>query len=193
MEIEAKVRPKNLSKLRSSLKSAGAVFKGRGLEKNWLFDHPEQALAATDKLLRLREDIRVSLTFKGPRQNSQFKKREEIEIEFPDTSSARSLLEAVGFIHWFYYEKFRETWKLGSATIVVDELPQLGVFVEVEAETDAEVEAVVRKLKLPRKYISSTYVELLVESAKQTQKYTGAFRFPPEYESVLGFTDADSK
>ncbi|MBI4832523.1 MAG: CYTH domain-containing protein, partial [Candidatus Lindowbacteria bacterium] len=62
MEIEAKVRLKNPSKLRASLKSAGATFVGRTLEKNWLYDHPEGTLGRADKLLRLREDRRVLLT-----------------------------------------------------------------------------------------------------------------------------------
>lgn len=185
MEIEAKVRLKNPVALRAALTSAGATFEGRVLERNWLYDHPERSLAAADKLLRLRESRRVSLTFKGPRHESEYKKREELEIEFPDASSAASLLKAVGFVMWFYYEKMRETWKLGAAEVVLDELPHLGLFVEIEAPTEAEIEEVVRKLKLPHDYITSTYVEMLDELAPQPGKRVREFKFPSGHESAL--------
>jgi adenylate cyclase class 2 len=185
MEIEAKVRVKDPVALRASLSSAGATFEGRVLERNWLYDHPERTLARADKLLRLRQDRRVSLTFKGPRHQSEYKKREELEIEFPDASSATSLLKAVGFVMWFYYEKMRETWRLGSSEVVLDELPSLGLFVEIEGPTEAEIEEVVRKLKLPRDYITSTYVEMLDELPAQADKRFREFTFPSGHESAL--------
>ena len=59
MEIEAKVKLKDPSKLRAILKSAGARFEGRVLEKNWLYDHRERTLGKKDKMLRLREEEKV--------------------------------------------------------------------------------------------------------------------------------------
>jgi adenylate cyclase class 2 len=184
IEIEAKVKLENPAKLRGLLKSAGAKYEGRALEKNWLYDHPERTLARNDKLLRLREKEKVSLTFKGPRERSEYKKREEMEICFPDASSARSLLEAVGFSQWFYYEKIRETWRLEASEIVLDELPGLGLFVEVEAPSDKEVEAIRKRLKLPREYINESYVELLQRLAKGPQGKLD-FRFPQDHQSTL--------
>ncbi len=186
MEIEAKVKLKNLAKVRTSLNSAGATCEGRVLERNWLYDHPERTLAKVDKLLRIREDVRATLTFKGPRQQSEYKKREELEIEFPSALSARALLESRGFITWFYYEKIRETWKLGPSEIVLDELPHVGLFVEVEALNEREVDAIIKKLNLPRDYISTTYVEMLKEFASCSNMNTQEFKFPPEYEFSLG-------
>lgn len=186
MEIEAKVKLKNPSKVRASLKSARATCEGRVLEKNWLYDHPERTLARIDKLLRIREDQRVTLAFKGPRQQSEYKKREELEIEFPTAMSARALLESIGFVRWFYYEKIRETWKLGLSEIVLDELPHLGLFVEVEAPNEGGVDEIVKKLKLPHDYISTTYVELLREFAARLKMNIHEFKFPPEHEFALG-------
>ena len=185
MEIEAKIRLKNHQKLRASLKSVGATFITRSLEKNWLYDYPDRALAKADKLLRLREDGRVYFTFKGPRQKSEYKEREEIEFDFPDGSSARSLCENIGFRRWFYYEKNRETWKLGDCEVVIDELPELGIFVEIEGPTKPEIEDAIKKLKLPRKYIATTYVEMLQDHAAETNRKTHEFRFPPKHKSIL--------
>lgn len=176
---------KNPSKLREQLKTVGANFEGRCLEKNWLFDHRDRTFANADKLLRLREDRRITLTFKGPRQDSQFKKREEIELEFPFGAPAHSLLGAIGMVQWLYYEKLRETWRLGPAEIVLDELPELGLFVEIEAPTEAEIEDMVRKLKLPRRYITSTYVQMLLEQGKRPGGYSQEFRFSPDHRFML--------
>ncbi len=187
MEIEVKIRLKKPTKLRSSLKSAGATFEGRVLEKNWLYDYSDRILVRTDKVLRVREDRRGYVTFKGkgPRQESEYKEREELEIEFPDASSARALLKSVGFLKWLYYEKIRETWLLEDCEIVLDELPGLGIFVEIEASSKEKIDKVVKKLKLPRKYISTTYVEMLQEHAASADTHTQEFKFPTHYASIL--------
>ena len=193
MEIEAKVKLKNPSKVRASLNSAGATCKGRVLEKNWLYDHPERTLTKVDKLLRIREDQRVTLAFKGPRQQSEYKKREELEIEFPGASAVRSLLESIGFVTWFYYEKIRETWKLDQSEIVLDELPHLGLFVEVEAPNEGGVDEIIKKLKLPRDYISTTYVEMLREFANRSNMSVQEFKFQPQHEFVLGTPESETR
>ncbi len=189
MEREAKIRLKDPVKLRSTLESASAEFDGRVLERNWLFDHAERSLARKDKLLRLREAEKVYLTFKGPRQQSELKVREELQLEFPDTASARALLDAVGFNQWFYYEKIRETWRLGRCEIVLDELPQLGLFVEIEGPNDEEIEAVRKRLKLPREYINVSYVELLSSLSPGSRDSLMHFSFPSDYDSILRVSD----
>jgi adenylate cyclase class 2 len=185
MEIEVKVKLKSPSRLRSLLKSAGATFKGRALEKNWLYDYPDRTLSRTDRLLRVREDRRVRLTFKGPRLESEYKEREEIEFEFPDISSAGSLLHSIGFVKWFYYEKVRETWELDRCKITIDELPELGLFAEIEGPSREEIAATVKKLKLPRRYVAETYVELLQEYSQKANISGCDFRFVPRHVSVL--------
>jgi predicted adenylyl cyclase CyaB len=185
MEIEAKVRLKKPSKLRASLKSVGAIYIGRTLEKNWLYDYPERGLMRADKLLRVRQDVRTILTFKGPREQSEFKKREELQMEFPDVSHAKSLLEAVGFVSWFYYEKIRETWRLGACEVVLDDLPELGLFVEVEAATTDGIESVIKKLKLKRELISLSYVELFQDLLTHTNRRAAEFKFSPGFKSEL--------
>jgi len=125
------------------------------------------------------------MTFKGPRENSDFKKREEMEIEFPDLPKARSLLDAVGFIVWFYFEKYRETWKLDPCEVVLDELPILGLYVEIEGPNEEEITKVVKRLKLPRHFISDTYVELLSDYSKKSASNVADFVFPSDYEAIL--------
>ena len=186
MEIEAKIKLKSPSRLRALLKSAEAECEGLTLEKNWLYDYPDHSLFRTDKLLRLRQDQSVRVTFKGPRdEESDLKSRQEIEFELPELPKAQSLIESLGFDTWFYYEKYRETWKLEGCEVVLDELPTLGLYVEIEGPNDEEILKAVKRLKLPRKYIAKTYVELLQEYSKTRHASSLAFKFPAEHESVL--------
>jgi len=186
MEIEAKIKLKSPSRLRALLKSAHAECEGLVLEKNWLYDYPDRTLTKGDKLLRLRYDEEVLLTLKGPREEeSEYKKREETEFVFPDFSMAQSLLEAIGFIKWFYYEKYRETWRLDPCEVVLDELPELGLYVEIEGPSDDEIAKAIKRLKLPRRYISDTYVDLLQEHSRRSETHTLDFRFPPDHQPML--------
>ena len=185
MEIEAKIKLKSPSRLRSLLKSADAECGGLILEKNWLYDYPDRGLRKTDKLLRLRQDQRVFMTFKGPREESEFKRREEMVIEFPDVPKAQSLLESVGFLVWFYFEKYRETWKLEPCEVVLDELPMLGLYVEIEGPNEEEISKVIKRLKLPRHYIAESYVELLKEHSRKSASNAVDFVFPSDHQSIL--------
>lgn len=187
MEIEAKLRLKNPAKIRSRLKSLNADCAGSVLEKNWLFDHRERILAREDRLLRVRESGRVYLTYKGPRLQTRYKEREEIEIEFPNAAAGCALLRSVGFVRWFYYEKMRETWRLGSCEIVLDELPELGIFIEIEGPSAEEIDATIKKLKLSRRdRLQSTYVELFDEHTKQKDGDRNEFSFAPDHKYSLG-------
>jgi predicted adenylyl cyclase CyaB len=186
MEIEAKIKLKSPSRLRALLKSAEAERQGLVLERNWLYDYPDRSLVRSDRALRLRQDQRVILTFKGPRdEESIYKSREEREFEFPELPRAHSLLESLGFASCFYYEKYRESWKLEACEVVLDELPTLGLYVEIEGSNDEDVAKTVKRLKLPRKYITQTYVELLQEHSGAHQTRNLEFRFPPDHQSIL--------
>ncbi len=186
MEIEAKIKLKSPSRLRALLRSANALNESDvTLERNWLYDYPDRTLARVNKLLRLRQDNRVILTFKGPLQESEYKEREEIEFQFPELPKAKSFLQAIGFIKWFYYEKYRETWKLGDCEVMIDELPELGLYVEIEGPGAEEISGVVKRLKLPRHFVTDTYVGLLQEHSRQSETHTQNFSFPPEHRSAL--------
>jgi adenylate cyclase class 2 len=185
MEIEAKIKLKSPSRVRSLLRSADAECDGLILEKNWLYDYPDRALAKRDKLLRLRQDQRLIMTYKGPREDSKLKKREEMEIEFPDLPRAQSLLESVGFIKWFYFEKYREVWRLDPCVVLLDELPILGLYVEIEGPNEEEINKAVKRLKLPRRYITDSYVELLKEYSGESGSNAVDCAFPSEYRSIL--------
>ena len=149
MEVEVKFHLTDLKALDEKLRFLGAeVSKARVFERNLRFDTPDGRLRAAGQVLRLREDSRFRLTFKGPALADQpVAVRSEIEFTVGDLAEARRFLEALGYDVSVIYEKFRTTYSLESAEIVLDEMP-FGGFCEIEACNAQEVERVANKLGL---------------------------------------------
>jgi len=136
LEIEIKLRlPDSLGKIRRILREQGfRIVKRRSLETNVLFDNVKHSLRKHGKLIRIRRVGGHSLlTFKGPSMRSKHKKREEIEIDFPDADRLQEILDQIGFHPVFRYEKYRTEYAAHSATgkVMLDETP-IGNFLEIE-------------------------------------------------------------
>jgi adenylate cyclase class 2 len=131
-EVEAKFILRHLADIRQRVLAAGGrLLTPRTLERNLRFDTPEGDLSATHQVLRLRQDSRITLTYK---RSQSAEERTEIELEVDDFRSAKAFLQALGFQIVFIYEKFRETFALDPTHVMLDELP-FGCFVEVEGPT----------------------------------------------------------
>ena len=140
LEVEVKFRVADLPTLRDRLLAAGAIQEhSRQFERNLRFDTPEEALRHADQLLRLRQDERVRLTFKGPTlqlEGSEAKVREEMEVTVDDFERLAAILGRLGFAPVQSYEKYRETFSLQGVEVVLDEMP-FGGFVELEGDEPA--------------------------------------------------------
>lgn len=109
----------------------------RTYELNLRFDTPQQALRRSGRVLRLRRDASMHLTYKGAGLiDSGALTRREIEFAVDDFEAARDLLLALGFEVSFVYEKYRQTYAVDRLRIMLDELPY-GSFVEIEGEVSA--------------------------------------------------------
>src|SRR5438045_3702848 len=117
MEIEAKMRLDDAAALLARLKEAGATSVGGVLETNTIFDTEDRTLLAADKALRVRSArdlesaaVHCTMTYKGPAQSGQVKSRDEIETSVGDADAAGRLLERLGFVRVFRFEKRRQSW-----------------------------------------------------------------------------------
>jgi adenylate cyclase class 2 len=136
-EIEAKFAVGHLEPIRRTLKRLAArQTRPRLQETNIRFDVPDGRLAQAGQVLRLRKNHETRLTFKAP--GPDFEHRHEIEVGLEDAAAAQQLLESLGFQPVFVYEKYRETFALPEAEVMLDELP-FGVFVEIEGRDLAHV------------------------------------------------------
>lgn len=141
-EIEKKYRvtAEETDRLRARLREVGAEARGAELEENTLFGGP--ALAPRGRVLRLRRvGGRAVLTYKERHASaSAVKRQREEETEVADPDALTAIFAALGFTPTLVYEKRRETWGLGGAEVVLDELP-FGLFVEIEGAEESIYEA----------------------------------------------------
>jgi adenylate cyclase, class 2 len=173
-EIEAKARVERLDQVRGRLGRLGARLVESGFEHNIVFDTPDGRLRSKDSLLRLRKYVTSVLTFKGPRAGSRpVKSRREVEFEVSDFDSAAELLESLGFVRTWTYQKQREKWSLDEAKVFLDVVPYLGSFVEVEAADEERVMEALGRLGIPKSSITpATYLELFEEYRRTSGETT---------------------
>jgi adenylate cyclase class 2 len=187
VEIEAKMKVADLSAVRVRLQELGAELRGAVVETNTFFDTRDHSLLARDQGLRLRHSrdpqslAEVStLTFKGPRLHGQLKSREERELTVSSAKEAMGLLEALGFARVLSFQKRRESWLLDGCHVELDELPHLGVFVEIEGPSEKTVLAVRERLRLgDRPLIKASYIALLMTHLQERGISDRVVTFPP--------------
>ena len=187
LETEVKFFTPDLSAVRSRLLAqGGGLLKPRLHERNVVYDTPDFALKNELKLLRLRADGRVRLTFKGPTAAdalSEAKVREEIEVEAADFDALDANLHKLGFESKLSYEKYRETWTVQEVEIVLDELPY-GDFVELEG-VDEQLKPLAIALGFDwSKRILSNYLSMMAQLKV-------LYQLPFEDITFANFADAE--
>lgn len=148
-EREIKFYIEDLEKIAERVRLCGAeLIRPRTLEHNLRLDIGDHELARQGRLLRIRKDDRVSVTYKA---NAHVEggviARTEIEFEADDARMVQKLFEALGYRVVVTYEKFRSMYKLGDVVVVLDEMP-FGNFVEIEAPNNTLIEGVSMMLGL---------------------------------------------
>lgn len=161
-ETEAKFYIQNLKKVEARLRDLGAqLIQPRTLENNIRFDLPDARLRSEGRVLRLRQDTAARLTYKGAgKKEGGVLSREEIEFVVEDFEKARRFLEALGYQKLVYYEKYRTTYEMDQALIMLDELPY-GSFLEIEGESDSLIHRVADQLRLKwQTAVATSYIAL---------------------------------
>ena len=147
-ELEVKFYISRRKELEMKLDTLGKVIAPRVLEVNLRFDTPHRSLTAAGKVLRLRRDTKVRVTYKaGGTLEGGVNRRQELEFTVSDFDTARSLFEALGYQVYTIYEKFRTTYSLGNVEVVVDELPT-GDFLEIEGPDKESIYSAAQQLGL---------------------------------------------
>ncbi len=148
-ETEVKIRVSDLQPIEAALKTAGATLKAeRVYERNVRYENAENTLTNTGRVVRLRQDTRVRLTYKEPSSQStaNVTTRTELEVTVSDYDTMDLILQKLGYHSAWLYEKYRTTYELGDAEIVLDEMPY-GSFIEVEGDAES-IEKVLQAIHL---------------------------------------------
>ncbi len=169
-EIEAKFYVKDLKQIEARLHNLKARLKqARIHETNIRFDTPNHDLHREQRVLRLRQDDKVRMTYKDASKNEQgVLNRMEIEFVVEDFERAKRLLEALGYEKSLFYEKYRTTYELDNTYVMLDELP-MGSFIEIEGESIDSIREIGRKLGLKWDTAISTSYSALFERVRKAK------------------------
>lgn len=161
IEIEKKYRLTKQKQIavRERLSQIGARYRGEEFEENTLYS--SETIDLNHSVLRLRRAGKTAtLTYKERfPSTSAIKHQREDETIVADAEAMDAILDGLGFTPILVYEKRRQTWMLGKAEIVLDELP-FGFFMEIEGEEneirEAEKKLAIKGLRTERQ----TYPDL---------------------------------
>ncbi|MFT3786703.1 MAG: class IV adenylate cyclase [Tepidisphaeraceae bacterium] len=171
-ELEAKMKLIDRRAVEQRLRDLNAVDRGSRFEVNAFYDTPERKLLSKDSGVRLRSmrkpdgSTTCVITFKGPQAKGQLKSRSEIEFGIEDIEKARDLLAELGYSKLLLrFEKRRHTYDLGNCEVVLDELPHLGSFIEIEGPDEASVMATRDQLGLANEPLITRGYSSLLDAA----------------------------
>lgn len=162
-EREIKFYINDLGMVADRLRICGAdLTRPRMLERNLRLDTEDRRLKETGRLLRIRQDDQVRITYKADAEvDDGVISRTELEFIADDFAIAKKLFEALGYQVIVIYEKYRREYRLGDVKVMLDELPY-GDFIEIEAPNKALIDGVVQMLGLDRSTgIGTNYLGLL--------------------------------
>jgi len=173
IEVELKARIDDLKGVEAKLSMLGATFVKYTSERDVYFNHPCRDFSSTDEALRVRfAEGKLTLTYKGPKLSSQSKTREELSVDI-SSPEVLDILKALGFREVTEVKKTRRIYKLGHAIIYLDEVENLGSFIEFEAapgvfssveEAEHYLMNIAEKLGIPeRNFTRKSYLELLLD------------------------------
>jgi adenylate cyclase class 2 len=147
IEVEQKFRVRDVVELERRLQALGAEHLETAEQTDRYFAHPSRDFAQTDEALRLRRIGEFNfITYKGPKLDATTKTRREIEVGLangqPAAADAAELLSAIGFTTVAEVCKrrqdYRITWQGQPIGVSLDEVAELGDFVELEIVTSSD-------------------------------------------------------
>jgi len=170
IEIEKKYRltKKQHESVRHRLPEIGAKLQCEEFEENTVYSG--KGLPVDRTVLRLRRvgDSAILTYKKRLPTSSSISHRREDETGVDDPEALNAILAGLGFKPALVYEKRRETWVLGKAEIVIDELP-FGWFMEIEGK-ERDIRAVETRLAMKNLVAENlTYPQLTVENGKKNR------------------------
>ncbi len=170
LEVEVKFRSPENDRVIEALERLGAKRLSDESMEDIYYQHPSRDFGISDEAIRLRRcGDSAELTYKGPRMaSSSAKAREELSMAVVDSLSAARILERLGFSELTTVRKRRKTYLIDKLRVAVDDVDELGQFVELELITEdiAKAETLLRSVRkdLPLEdEVKETYLEMLLD------------------------------
>lgn len=155
IEVEIKVSAKNKEKIEEKLLQKG-FWKGDLLkESDFYFDNESGNIRKNDKALRIRscENLTTNsaenfMTFKGPKIDAISMTRQELEMKIGNTEIGEEILKSLGYTLIYPVIKLRQYFYFEDVTACLDQVENLGDFLELEiiVQQEEEKEAALNRI-----------------------------------------------
>jgi len=134
MEIEIKATFEDKEELVKSLKSIGAVEEKEKHQIDEYYNHPSRDTRETNEYIRLRYKEGENNGIFAHHINIADGVNKEFEVPVDDIKSFKQILENLGFPLLGVIDKKRLTFLYNAFKITIDEVKDIGNFVEIEVD-----------------------------------------------------------
>ena len=186
-EVEVKIPIKDIERLRVALLDIGAKKLNTETQVDAYYDHPCRSFQKTDEAVRIRSrqphpDVHSftdpsmplkEMTYKGPKVDPLSKTRVELSVGLDDDKTTGLILKQLGFKAVAEITKKRSFYSIREITVSIDDVIDVGLFLELERVVEDENEIkdaredlfiVIKELGLdPAKSIRTSYLEMFLE------------------------------
>ena len=173
LEIEIKVKVPTLGPIRNKLTQIGASHSEHLLEQDMYYNAPHRDFGKTDEALRLRTTSHgTTLTYKGKKEIiCGSKVRKEYNLSVETREAAHEVLIHLGFVPVAEVSKERDYYVFEDFSIALDEVKDLGTFVEIELICEEEentnepanrIASLATRIGVTGESISASYLELIL-------------------------------
>lgn len=185
-EVELKFRLDHFQTIETAIRQRGAAEKPIVSHIDRYFNHPSRDFRSTDEAFRIRSVGHSNcITYKGPVLGNVAKTRQEIEVDVADSpEAAERLLEMMKCLGFRFVRDVRKmrrafslNWNQRDYELALDEVPELGCFLEIELLADDEdresAESAVWELARSLGLTASeprSYLDLLIDLDGQRRK-----------------------
>lgn len=177
-EKELKIRVDSHEEILKRLAELGAEFLYWVEQTDSFYDTPDGQFMMRDCCLRLRRVVHLDgakddeylVAWKGPREDAHAKVRSEYETAVSSPQAVEGIIKSLGYEKTFEVVKKRRSYRLGGCKVELDELPLLGLFVEIEGSDLKELEKTRSLLDIEASHESRSYAALLSAEMKKLEK-----------------------
>lgn len=179
VELKVKYKPSQKTSLLQYLEEENYEYVSCEEQIDEYYNHPCRDFKETDEALRIRTIIDQEkykdwsvLTYKGKNYSSTGQSRTEIESEISDGTAVKEILEKLGFVLAASVCKRRCTYRKKGIIICLDEVKDLGHYLEIEImcqecmekETQERLYEILEKFPLSDFTIEhETYLDMLMQ------------------------------
>jgi adenylate cyclase class 2 len=186
-EVEVKIPLQDTEPLRVALLDIGGKKLNTETQVDAYYDHPCRSFQKTDEAVRIRTrqphpDVHsfmdpsmplIEMTYKGPKVDPLSKTRVELSVGLDDDRSTGLILKQLGFKAVAEITKIRSFYSIRRVTVSIDDVIDVGQFLELERVVNDENEieearedlfSIIKELGLdPAKSIRTSYLEMFLE------------------------------